>query len=95
MGGPWGPRIVDTANTVTVPSFSVWSVCQCPRSPSYETLVAGLGPANSNMTSYQLESMCKGLPQCSRGLGRLPLNQSLLLDESQSWFMGPGVRNFL
>ena len=75
--------------------FLCGSVCQCPRSPSYETLVAGLGPANSNMTSYQLESMCKGLPQCSRGLGRLPLNQSLLLDESQSWYMGPGVRNFL
>ena len=35
-----------------------------------KTLVAGLGPTNSNMTSYQLDSMCKGLPQCSWGLGR-------------------------
>lgn len=44
-----------------------------------ETLVAGPGSAKSNMTSYQLDPMCKGLPQCSRGLGRLLLNQSLLL----------------
>ena len=33
MGGPWGPRIVDTTNTVTVPSFSVWICVSVPKVP--------------------------------------------------------------